>query len=177
MNKEIKFQNAVTKAGYLKKESPGMIKMYQSRYYGYRDGGRALIWFKKQPNNIEERPKGVIMVSEIIKVEADEKDPLLFQIHYPERQFRLKAVDNPGNKGIHSRSIRMVRELIDSHELFEGDCWGREEITAFRLPNKEVGLEVVERYQRAGKEDPNRKRGDLHQRFGEYTTIKQVNDS
>ena len=85
MNKEIKFRNAITKAGYLKKESPGMLKLYQNRYYSYRDQGRALIWFKKQPNNIEERPKGVIMVANIIKVEADEKDSQLFVIHYPER--------------------------------------------------------------------------------------------
>lgn len=62
-----------------------MLKLYQNRYYSYRDRGRALIWFKKQPSNIEERPKGVIMVSEIIKVEPDEKDQQLFVIHYPER--------------------------------------------------------------------------------------------
>lgn len=92
MNKEIKFQNAMTKAGYLKKESPGMLKMYQNRYYSFRDKGRALIWFKKQPNNIEERPKGVILVSNIIKVEPDQADPSIFYIEYPERQFKLKAV-------------------------------------------------------------------------------------
>jgi hypothetical protein len=62
-----------------------MLKLYRSRYYSFRDKGRALIWFKKQPSNIEERPKGVIMVADIKEVKPDEKDPLVFYIHYPER--------------------------------------------------------------------------------------------
>jgi hypothetical protein len=83
MNKEIKFQNALTKAGYLKKESPNMLKVYQSRYYSFRDKGRALIWFKKQPSDIESRPKGVILVAEIISVKPDESDQTVFFIEYP----------------------------------------------------------------------------------------------
>lgn len=71
-----------------------MVKIFQSRYYSFRDKGRALIWFKKQPSNIEERPQGFIVVEEIEKVEPDEKDKYIFYIHYPERVFKLKAVKN-----------------------------------------------------------------------------------
>lgn len=106
MNKEIKFQNAITKAGVLKKESPGLVKVYQSRYYGYRDKGRALIWFKKQPNNIEERPKGIISVADIISVEPDEKDSNVFLIRYPERDFRLKAVPSGNNDSHRARTAK-----------------------------------------------------------------------
>ena len=65
MIKDIKYTEAISCEGFLKKKRPKLISIYQSRYYTIRDKGNFLVWFKSKPTRHDEVPKGVITIVEI----------------------------------------------------------------------------------------------------------------
>lgn len=50
--------NALTTEGFLDKEKPGLIKIYQKRYFAIRGKGDFLVWFKEKPINPDKEPQG-----------------------------------------------------------------------------------------------------------------------
>lgn len=53
--------SAITTEGPLEKESPGVLKLFQSRYFAIRGKGEYLVYFKKKPKNPDSNPKGIKM--------------------------------------------------------------------------------------------------------------------
>lgn len=51
--------SALTMEGLLEKESPGLFKVFQTRYFAIRGKGEFLVWFKKKPLNPDQNPKGI----------------------------------------------------------------------------------------------------------------------
>lgn len=51
--------SALTTEGVLEKESPTMIKVFQTRYFAIRGKGDYLVWFKKKPVNPDQNPQGI----------------------------------------------------------------------------------------------------------------------
>lgn len=91
--------NAVSLEGYLEKQSPGVVKIYQKRYFAIRNNGEFLVWFGKKPNSIDVEPKGnpslhsgIIVIIRIEELKPADFEDRVLTINYNSRWFILRAV-------------------------------------------------------------------------------------